>query len=79
MIFIFQFYICEPLITEYTLFYKNIISKNIETKTQLVFSCYLRNPCSLSKYKYWKGNSKSEITILIYHYCSYYIRYYKIL
>ena len=54
--------------TEYTLFYKNVISNNIETETEGVFSCYLRNPCSLSKYKYWKSKSKSEIAILIYHY-----------
>ena len=78
-IVIFQFYSLEPQITEHTLFYKNIISTNIETETERVFSCYLRNPCSLSKYKYWKSKSKSEITTLIYHYWSYYIRYYETL
>ena len=50
--------------TEYTLIYENIVSNSIKG----IFSCYLRNPCSLSKYKYWKRKSKSEITILIYHY-----------
>ena len=51
-----------------TLFYKNIISTNIEIETEEVFSCYLRNPCSFSKYKYWESKSKSEITTLICQY-----------
>ena len=65
---IFQFYIWEPEITEYTFFYRNIISKNIETGTERVFSCYPRSPCSLSNYKYWESKTKSEIIISIHQY-----------
>ena len=50
---IFQFHIWEiPQMTEYTIFYKNVVSKNIGAEIEWMFSCYLRNPCFSSKCKY---------------------------
>ena len=49
--------------TEYALFYQNIVPENVEKQTEEIFLCYLRSKRFLSKYQYWKTKSTSEITM----------------